>query len=398
MTDKLVELPDGRVVAFPDTMSDADITAAIEGTSAPAAAQPPQGAGMEVIAQRVASFVPANTPLIGLPIHALADVDELPRMGGAVGGTVGMLGGPVGSVVGAAAGGAGGEGMRRVVRGEPLDEVTGYAKAAGKEGLLQAAMLGTGRLVEGVGKGLYRSALRPSMAIRREFGDVAETGVREGVPVTQGGTDKAARLTSESRARAMQMVDAAGDAAPITDADIVGPALKKAIEAAKRQKAVGENPNMLALSDRMKNLTKTFAGGMSPREAQPLKETAQDLAATAYKAQDKGAVINSLDALANKDTAAAIQKAIESRVPGVGPQNAKTRELLGLLKALEDSDTARLAAGPPGIFDIIQRIPTNPRALSIGGIVADRGGKAISRQGPNVARVLELLLSGDGEP
>jgi len=343
--------------------------------------------------QRFAGMIPASTPVVGLPAQAIAHPEQLRSIGGAVGGMGGAaVAGPPGGVAGAAAGGGLGEALRRFLKGEPLDEVTGYAKAAGMEGGTQALGWGVGAAAGKVGHGLYKAALRPSTGLRREFGDVAATGLREGIPVTPGGVETAGARVSASRGAAMGMLDdAAATAAPVTAGEVT-PALRETIETALRQQRVGENPNLGALGQRLRQLTRTFTPGVGLDEAQGLKETAQDLASTAYRAQDKGAVINSLDAMANKDTAAAIQKAIEARVPGIKAQNLKTQELLGLLRALEDADLARLSGPAPGLTNILNRIPTSPAVMSQTGIGLSRTGT----QAPaNLARAIVALLEAD---
>lgn len=100
------------------------------------------------------------------------------------------------SVVAAGLGAAGGAGLGEIVDQfrhgpkSPAQVATSMATegAAGAAG--QGIANGAAQLLKAGGKLVYKAALRPSMGLQREFGDVAATGLREGAPVGEGGAKK----------------------------------------------------------------------------------------------------------------------------------------------------------------------------------------------------------------
>lgn len=146
MPDKNVQLPDGRVVAFPDSMADADINSAIQKELGPPKASPPptylqkvwgnlnkqlpKGAGgdAEIQSEGAVPAMEGMTTLgaIAAPVEAIATRSLAPLLpvarailgsvagkyaGREVGGLVGQpqLGGQIGAVAGGLYGGAGGK-------------------------------------------------------------------------------------------------------------------------------------------------------------------------------------------------------------------------------------------------------------------------------------------------
>ena len=161
-------------------------------------------------------------------------VDALPTIGGTIGGIVGGIGGTAfgvgiggvpGAVGGAALGGATGESARQLVnrmRGKddapatPLDAASGIATQGAIQGSAELVGQGVVKGATAVGRGLYRGYLKPSLA-KASIGKserIVETSLREGLPITKSGVNKAARITSDLRSQVDNLLrqgDAAGE-------------------------------------------------------------------------------------------------------------------------------------------------------------------------------------------
>lgn len=189
-----------------DDMSDADLEKAVlakhpeyaDLASKPPTAAPaqPEGdlghyAGYKRIGDAVIS---AGKAAINHPVQSLATLGALaavPLTGGAS-----LL--PAAAAAGlGAAGGAGLGSIVNAARGGDNGPTTagGVARTMAAEGALGAAGEGMGRAASaGLKVGatrIYRGVLRPSVPLQREFTDIAETGLREGIPVSSKGAQTA---------------------------------------------------------------------------------------------------------------------------------------------------------------------------------------------------------------
>lgn len=327
---------------------------------------------------------------------------------------MGLLGGgrsnPVGMVL-AGLGGAGGEGIRQTVNAIQGDwdqvpvNLTEQVKAMGAEGAKQAAFEGAGRALVGpamqwLGSGIYRSALKPSVAVRAEFPNVTQTLVKEGVPITRSGAgaDKAATLVKESGQEVMnvlQRAQAAG-AKPVTMRP-VAKSLERTREMVSDQ-AIREAD--LQKVDKVRNaLLKENPQAVDLPRAQAMKQAEQRRAVAAYQKQARGAPVNEVRLSTREDIARGLREAIERRVPDVGPMNKRTQELIGALKAVSAAegriannnmvgmgDALALGSGALGFstmgpkgaaIGIVQEVLTRPEIASRLGITLDRAGQPI---------------------
>jgi hypothetical protein len=423
-----VHLPDGRVVHFPEGMPAAEIEAAVSSLTTvkdgvnpameqrlAAAEQAPKAEddetalpgspearlnaavapipGGRALVRGAANMVPGANLLFGL-------AEQGAPLGGTVGGVLGgALSGGLASVGGAAAGGAAGDAIRQWFKGRPVTAGRALGRGA-LEGGIQAGSMGVGAAVAPVAKGLYRAALRPGAALVNTFGDVAETGLREGLPVAASSTPKAAGLTSASRAQAMRLVENAPGRVAAGD---VLPGLENVVKQAQTSAAIGSESQLPRIMDRARTVERTLNHGQGvdlPR-AQLLKEQAQDEATAAFNAVDRGGRVASLDDRAVKDLAESLRVAIEKQAPGVGPQNARTKELMGLLSALEKADTRRLAGGsslPTTLPSLAAKVLGGANTGSRLAIGLDRAGR--SGAPGHSARLAEAVIQAlmEGEP
>jgi hypothetical protein len=183
-----------------------EIFAKVNGTTESAAAPHTPAAG------RGTGYNPQQSGTSALQ----ALVDLLPMLGGTAGGMLGGAGGTVfglgvggvpGAIGGAAVGGAGGEAARELLNrvtghGAPATSGDAAANIAGQAALQGGSeLIGAGltKSVGAVGKAMYRGYLKPSLrgtAIDKAR-DIVETGLREALPITQVGEERATRLIGE---------------------------------------------------------------------------------------------------------------------------------------------------------------------------------------------------------
>jgi hypothetical protein len=140
------------------------------------------------------AVIGAGKAALDHPVQSLATVGALaavPLTGGAS-----LL--PAAAAAGlGAAGGAGLGSIVNAARGGDNGPTTagGVARTMATEGALGAAGEGIGRgVTAGLKAGatrIYRGVLRPSVPLQREFADIAETGLREGIPVSAKGAQTA---------------------------------------------------------------------------------------------------------------------------------------------------------------------------------------------------------------
>ena len=338
-------------------------------------------------------------------------LDALPTIGGMAGG---LLGGsklnPMGMLL-AATGGAGGEAVRQTLASiagrwdEVPPDVQAQMQAIISEGVKQGGMEGIGRYVLGpitklFGRALYRSALKPPKDVRADFGakEVTNTLVDAGVPITrnEAGTAKVEALlkaAGQDTAHTIKAAEVAG-AKPVNMRPVVGELQRTRDEVSKRvvrgpgrqevdtfrDAALKENPNPVALT-----------------QAQGMKQAEQDLALKAYRAEARGAPVNSIETAIHEDLARGLREAIERRVPGVRGKNKRTQDLIGALKAITAAEGRiannnlvgigdALALGAAGVgyaaggpqlaaLGIVQEVLTRPEIASRLGIALDRAGK-----------------------
>lgn len=349
----------------------------------------------------------------------------LPTAGALVGSTIGTVGALPGRIAGAAVGGALGKGAE-LFMDEKDDSLMDSLKAMGTEGAKQGGFElaggAAGKALRSVGGGLYRVALRPSKTLQQEFPNVIQTGMREGLAVSRKGAEKAAARTAASATKADDLIAAAEQVgtAPVRPMDVIRE-LRPVASTLRNRAAIGLPDETPALVQRSKSLIAAHPRGIPLTKAQTLKREAQDMADTAFRAQEKGAVIKDDVMLANKAVAKGLRKGIEARVPDVAPVNQRTRDLMGVTKALEDAQTRnlvfdRLVGGGAGMAsgmaagqgDVgtgmvgagLAAGAVSPALLSRLGLLANRAGgvAAFTPQAIRAAMLLsQLSAEGPGE-
>lgn len=372
---------------------------------------------------------------IGAPPNRI--VEALPTVGGLIGGVSGAgKTNPVGMLL-AAAGGSIGEVARQalqawngrwdVVPPDVQSQITGIIAEGAKQGGLEAG----GRYIVGpvlkiLGRATYRSALKPSVEVRREFGgrEVTDTLVDAGVPITRtgAGTERTSQLLNEAGQDTAQTI-AAADASgvkPVNMRPVVAELGRTRDRAANR---VVRGPATAEVNVMRDAALAENPGRVSITRAQAMKQAEQDLATAAYKAEAKGATVNSIDTAMHEDLARGLRQAIERRIPSIADKNKRTQDIIGALKAISQAEGriannniigmgdmlalgsgvgAAAITGRPmaAAVGVLQEVLTRPEIASRLGIVMDRAGKPLVT--PQALRVIneavnQLRLSGNKE-
>ena len=319
------------------------------------------------------------------------------------------------------AGMSAGEKMRNVLQwgGKAIAGMTGIDRSAVESPTLTLAGAVAPAVAKPVltsaGKVLYKggTALLPK-TLKQQYPNIAARGFEEGVALTKRGADKAGALATQSRQQADTLIAAAekGGASPVTPREVVRE-FRPVAQKMRNQTALGLPNDTPALAQRAKAFASQNQGGIPLTKAQALKREAQDLADTAYKARDRGAVINSMEALTNESQARGLRAAIERRVPAVGPVNARTQELMGVLRGAEHaSGTGHVLSrlGGVGAGAVIGSsggtVPalaaagagsmlTTPSGLTAAGIGLKRVGQAVDAKALRAA-LMALLANQQG--
>ena len=298
---------------------------------------------------------------------------------------------------------------------EPTDAGRQFFKQA-HEGVMGGGMTGGLKVVgdKAVGLGgtlakrIYSGLLKPKQGLKDSFGgaqEIAGTLLNERAPITRRGLEKVTQRLGQSRETALGMVKAAEGAGTqgVVAKDVVSEFAPVVAELRKRVD-IGQASQLPQVGARGKAILKTTArsGGDIPlTKAQALKETAQDAASGAYRALEKGTQKQlSADDLLDAATAKGLRQGIERKVPGVGPQNARTQSLIGGRNALEDAleresnnlgvggakDTLAMmagggayaaGAGPMAIpLAVGTRLMTTPSTGSMGAILLNEASKS----------------------
>lgn len=268
--------------------------------------------------------------------------------------------------------------------------------------------------VEKIGRMAYGAAINPSRRIRQGFPGAVDAGYTANVLPTEGGLGKAERLLEESAAYTRsRLAEADALGAPGVGMRQVAPAIAEVRPEATRRFQLGKVDERPDLTDRASALYRRNPVAVPNVEANKMKQTAQTLADSAFRAQERGALIKDLDAMADLKVAQALRKAIESNAASVGirdigQSNARTQSLIGLAQALEDATNqpsrlthlmatlggigAGTVTGVPGgaAAYTAARVATAKPVMAAAGIATGKGGSAALRNA-QMMRALAFL-------
>ena len=314
-----------------------------------------------------------------------------------------------------------------------LSIVLGGAATAAKAAGLPKAAMQMSRMGEAVnplaipakvgqtaGRAAYGAAINPSRRIRRGFPGAVEEGYQRNILPTEKGLGRVETALEQSAAKTQKLLkqaDAAG--APRVTAKQITPALAEPMEKARLRTKLGVPDERPALVARAKTMKQQMAFGQQLEAANTIKREAQTLADSAFRAQERGALIKDLDALANQRVAQAYRKAIEVNaasvgVEGIAESNRRTQSLIGLAQALEEAthQPSRLthlmatlggvgggaAAGSVGIGAAaygIGRIATLKPVMAGAGLAMGKSAKVI--RNAQIVRALAVLKASTAD-
>ncbi len=353
MADKIVDIPGVGVVAFPDTMSEAEINTQAAKLHAQAAPPPgwltpnPQG---DVLLEHLKAF--------GRLIQGGAQaVTDHPVQAGAIGlGTVASLasGGlgavPAMGLVGLTSAGGAGLGLTADQLAhrntQPAPTVKGNLQTMAAQGVAGAAGEGAGRLmVAGADKSatwLMNRALNPSDRLAREFPNLSQTMIDRALTVSQGGLDKARELLTAAKNTAtgtLRAADAAGATVPITAATA---GLNTTLDtAANSSDPLGA---LTALIAQERKITSGRSATLTLEEADALKRSLQLEAKQLYAASraPNGRTAQTVAAQAKADMAASLNHVIDlittqAGAPGYQAANADAQQLIGAARGIKQA-------------------------------------------------------------
>lgn len=383
-----IELSDGRKfeVEADSPPSEQDVLTALGGQSA---AAPPQPATV------------AEHPFARLGKFVINTVKNNPAQAGAMAGgalaapfTGGMSILPAMAAVGGAS--ALGAGAGQALAGDTPDIGT-----MAKEGAISATGQGAGRLVTAAAGKLApivgKMVLSPTTRVQKEFPEIVKTFLGERIPVGKSSVAGERGLQSAAQAKQIAASAEAAGAPPVGPREIVrefrgvrDDIVKRAENAAPE--AAGQ---MQQVVERAKGLRRQGAKGVTRN--QELKQQAQRDANTAFRAQDRGAVINDVGAELDKAVAVGRQKAAEARIPGIADVNKRTQSLMGLETALEDAEMRNAGMVSWNPAHIARALA--PGLTSRGVFMLDSASRAaLPGTARNALLALSALLTGEQEP
>jgi hypothetical protein len=278
-----------------------------------------------------------DTPVLGDVAQTALDIKEkgwgqaLPAIGGMVGSLVGGKR-TLPGIAAAGAGGAVGEVARQAMSDQPWS-LGGVALEAAKQAGLDVVGRGmSGGLRRGA-PALYQSVAKPSLALRREFPEAVPQAIKDAVLLTKGGADKARLLVGESSNQAAAMLSQ--HPAPPIPGQEVTPSFQEILgRLSERAKGgVDVTPERNSVASRMGRLVAQPARRVP--EANTVKQEMQSLGDAAMRREERGAQALGIEDELNMATGRGYRKAIESRVPEVGPINQQTQNRMGVSQMVD---------------------------------------------------------------
>jgi hypothetical protein len=284
-------------------------------------------------------------------------------------------------------------------------------------------------VVQGLARRLYGGLLKPKQGLKDSFGDakaIAGTLLEERAPISAGGLAKVSGRMADSRNAAMAMIKDAEQQGMqgVTPKDALSE-FKNVVGELRKRVDIGQADDLAKVGERGKALMRTttkHAGDIPLTRAQALKETAQDASSGAYRAMERGTQKQlSADDLLDTAVAKGLKQGIERRVPGVGAQNARTQQLIGGTRALEDAvereannnmfgggrdwaamlaGAAGTGAGGPGLgvgSAALMRLLSTPSTGSRIAIGVNEAGKHLPLDQMTRQALLALLQGGSHE-
>lgn len=391
MPDKIIDIPNVGSIAFPDSMSAADMNAA----------------AAKLYKDANPSHPPAD------PQHSWVDtaVNWIPAVAGGIGGVVGGIGGTVagvgvggvpGAIGGAAVGGAAGEAAKQLINRARGAQAPATPLEAAKDIGVQGAVQGAAETVgQGLGAGMLKaapwvmqSALKPGIkAIARSMRNgeavprVVQTLLDEGVNVSPGGVANLNDILTATNADIKAAVASApGRISPLKATSALTDTARKFAD------QVNPEADLEAISEagqQFLNHPRFTGPTISVPEAQTIKSgTYQQLAG-------KYGELSSASGEAQKALARGLKEQIAAEVPGISALNAREGNVIEALQAV--SRRAAAAGNRDSVgFAWVTQHPATFLASLIDRSPAAKSliARGLYRQAANVAGIAPQLIRG----
>ncbi len=347
--DKVIDIPGHGQIAFPASMSDAQI---------------------EQAASRLYRQAnPKDAPAAQKKSWLSSAVDWLPTAGGAAGGIIGGIGGTAfgvgvggvpGAVGGAAVGGATGEALKQLAHRAMGDTAPTSAGEAATDIGTQAALQGGAELAGGLaakgaakmGTAVMQSALKPAYktvekSVKNvELPRVVKTLLDEGVNVTSGGIGKINGLLSATNKELQDII--ANSTAKVFPENVVAAADPVLARAGNQVAPMGDRA---AASGVVDEFARVHGGApqypmtpMSVQQAQTLKQGTYKAIGNRAYGETKGAALEAEKALAR-----GLKEGIETAHPEVKGLNAREGALIEAKDAIAKRVALAANRDPGGI-------------------------------------------------
>jgi len=275
------------------------------------------------------------------------------------------------------------------------------------------AMAQTGMNIgRGIAQRLYRGLLKPSKAVKQEFGDVVPGLLDKRRLITKGGMNAAETAVEQSANAADAMIANAPRPSRGVSMGRVVKEFRPVRDAVQARIDAGVVPasemdKIVTRVRRIRDTANAAGGAIDPVRAQTLKRTSQDAAQGAYTQMQKGnAKMLGTDDLLDAATARGFKGGIEDIVPGIKAQNAATQGLIGESKALTEgvgrtsnhlpfgsvSDLAAMAAGVNNpALGVLGKVSTMAGPGSAIAVAMNEASKLAGRTGLDDATQRALL-------
>lgn len=283
---------------------------------------------------------------------------------------------------------------------------------------LRAATAPAGGALKGAGNLTVRATLRPSKAIREDFGGskgVADAVLKERV-YSEGSAQKKLAGSVKDADDLLAAKEAAG-VRGVPAKDVADSLTGAPSESAGRRAKLGVANAPQAIADRRQHILDANAIPGHPNatrhipltEAQALKREAQDMAYEARRAN------LSMDAQADSAVARSLREGIERRVPEVGPINERSQRLIGTQRAFADAQDRPRAltnllsllgatggfagGGTPGalLTSGAMKFADSPRLGALAGIALNEAGDIMTNPKLLQAALLARLAGQEEE-
>lgn len=345
MPDKNVQLPDGRIVAFPDSMADDDIAKVLQtqmGQQAPKSFMQKLGETAEATHYGAGEFANPDHPAHQMLSSALDDIKAGNYSKGAHGlfaaaneflkpATPLALASPVSAAMGYGGGYVGSKAGQAIA--EKAGATPEQATVAGDVGSLlggagasKAATLPSA--VSKLAPRWYQSAMKPGPGTysSEEVNRMVQTGLGEQIPVSQGGIQKINTLVSDLQDK-VKAVIASNPNAPISTKAVAS--RLDPLEARLSQQ-VNPQADVGAVQASREEFLASHPEQIPAERAQAIKQgTYRALGDKSY-GELKGATIESQKALAR-----GIKEELATQFPEINQLNDRESKLIGLNEAVE---------------------------------------------------------------